>query len=143
LNTSALSFRIKATGADLKLTVRVDDCVIYQEIVPVESQEIRHEFDDDTESEHVLSFELSGKLPEHTMLDAQGNIISDAVIAISDVAFDDVALGHMFTEVTRYHHDHNGTTEPLIDPFYGIMGCNGRVEMRFSTPIYLWLLENM
>jgi hypothetical protein len=49
----------------------------------------------------------------------------------------------MVTEVAAYHHDTNGSTAPVTDSFYGTMGCNGRVEMRFTTPIYLWLLENM
>jgi hypothetical protein len=121
----------------------MDDHVIYQGSVPVDSQQIRHEFDDNTESEHVVTFEMSGKVPEHTAQDADGNIISDNVVTISDVAFDDITLGHLFTEISNYHHDHNGTTESVIQPFYGVMGCNGRVEMRFRTPIYLWLLENM
>jgi hypothetical protein len=117
--------------------------VIYNGITSVGTQEIRYEFDDAEESEHVLTFEMSGKKPGHTTLDAEGNIINDAVLNISDIAFDDIGLGHMFTEVTKYHHDHNGTTESITQPFYGVMGCNGRAEMRFSTPIYLWLLENM
>jgi hypothetical protein len=121
----------------------LDDLVIYQGVAPIDYQEVRHEFDDSTECEHVLSLELSGKLSEHTTLDVDGAIISDAVITISDIAFDDIALGHMFTQVTQYHHDHNGTTESVTEPFYGVMGCNGRAEMRFTTPIYLWLLENM
>jgi hypothetical protein len=49
----------------------------------------------------------------------------------------------MVTEVAAYHHDTNGSTGAVTDSFYGTMGCNGRVEMRFRTPIYLWLLENM
>jgi hypothetical protein len=143
LNNSVLSFRVVSAATDLTLTVRLDDLVIYQGVAPIDYQEVRHEFDDSTECEHVLSLELSGKLSEHTTLDVDGAIISDAVITISDIAFDDIALGHMFTQVTQYHHDHNGTTESVTEPFYGVMGCNGRAEMRFTTPIYLWLLENM
>lgn len=125
------------------LAVCLDHDVIYSGIPSVGTQEIRYPFDDSKESEHVLTFEMSGKLPGHTILDAAGNIIDDAVLTISSIAFDDIALGHMFTEVTKYHHDHNGTTESVTEPFYGVMGCNGRAEMRFRTPIYLWLLENM
>ena len=143
MNASVLSFRVVSAATDLTLTVRLDDLVIYQGVAPIDYQEVRHEFDDSTECEHVLSFELSGKSSEHTKLDADGTIISDAVITISEIAFDDIALGHMFTQVTQYHHDHNGTTDPVAEPFYGVLGCNGRAEMRFSTPIYLWLLENM
>jgi hypothetical protein len=143
MSTCALSFSVAATGENLMLTVCLDHDVIYSGIPTVDTQEIRYEFDDSTESEHVLTFEMSGKLPEDTTLDADGNIIDDAVLTISSITFDDIQLGHMVTEVSTYHHDTNGTTAPVTDSFYGIMGCNGRVELRFSTPIYLWLLENM
>ena len=37
----------------------------------------------------------------------------------------------------------NGTQPEIADNFFGIAGCNGTISFRFSTPIYLWLLENM
>jgi hypothetical protein len=104
---------------------------------------ISHEFDDADDQSHMLTFEMRGKLPEHTTLANNGEILNDRVIEISDVAFDDIVLGHVFTEQCQYHHNNNDTTDPIVDTFHTIMGCNGRVEMRFTTPIYLWLLENM
>lgn len=138
-----LSFDVAATGPDLRLIVRLNNSVIYEACPVVESAAVVYEFDDAEERDHVLSFEMQGKLPEHTKINEAGEILEDRSITITDIAFDDIQLGHMFTEVSHYHHDTNGTTGSVIDPFYGIMGCNGRVEMRFSTPIYLWLLENM
>jgi hypothetical protein len=134
---------VSTTGQDLTTTVLLDDRVIYQATGLLDGEQVRHEFDDSSDSEHVLVFELSGKLPQHTQLDSQGNIVSDALVTISDLAFNDIELGHTFTAVTRYHHDHNGTGACVTEPFYGVMGCNGRAEMRFTTPIYLWLLENI
>jgi len=49
----------------------------------------------------------------------------------------------MFTELATYTHDFNGTKELTQEKFYGVMGCNGTVSLKFATPIYLWLLENM
>jgi len=46
-------------------------------------------------------------------------------------------------KLAQYQHDFNGTGNPTIDKFYGEMGCNGTVSLKFTTPIYLWLLENM
>lgn len=138
-----LSFCVAATGPDLRLVARLDDVVVYDGYPELDSVIVEHEFNDDQEQEHTLVFELQNKLPEHTEINAAGEIIKDRCITIADVAFDGIALGHMFTEVASYHHDHNGTTDPVTEPFYGVMGCNGRAEMTFSTPIYLWLLENM
>jgi hypothetical protein len=104
---------------------------------------ITHQFDDSQDQDHTLVLEMQGKLPEHTQVSSTGEIVKDRYITVSDFAFDDIPLGHMLTEVARYQHDTNGTTDTVNEPFYGVMGCNGRVELRFSTPIYLWLLENM
>jgi hypothetical protein len=127
----------------LRLQVILDDHIIWDDYPQIEIQTITHDFEDARDGEHVLELKMQGKRPEHTCIDPAGNIIQDRYINISNFAFDEIQLGHMFTEVTRYYHDHNGTTEPIEDRFFGTMGCNGRVELRFSTPIYLWLLENM
>jgi hypothetical protein len=108
-----------------------------------EPQEFRHEFPDLDDEEHCFEIELSGKTPDHTKINDQGDIVQDVVAEISDVALDDIQLGHMFLEKTQYYHDHNGTTDPVQDQFFGSMGCNGRVKLRFTSPVYLWLLENM
>ena len=143
MNTSVLSFVVQSTGPDLHLTVRLDDSVIYDRSPGDGPEKISHSFDDSVETEHLLCFEMSGKLPEHTTVSESGEILHDRVIKITDTAFDDIRLGHIFVEIARYHHDRNGTSGPMVEGFYGDMGCNGRVEMKFSTPIYLWLLESM
>jgi hypothetical protein len=45
--------------------------------------------------------------------------------------------------VAKYQHDFNGTGKLTTQNFYGELGCNGTVSLKFSTPIYIWLLENM
>jgi hypothetical protein len=37
----------------------------------------------------------------------------------------------------------NGTSEVTEDKFYSELGCNGTVSLKFTTPMYLWLLEHM
>ena len=143
VTTARLSFDASATGSDLRLQVRLDGQIIWDGQPGPEIQTITHDFDDSTEQEHVLALHMSGKRPDHTVLDPTGSILQDRCIKIENFSFDGIALGHMFTEVTEYHHDHNGTTDFVTDRFYDTMGCNGRVELRFSTPVYLWLLENM
>lgn len=142
-NTARLAFDVSGAGADLRFTVILDGVTILDCYPGFETRSISHDFDDTEEKEHVLEFHMSGKLPDHTMIDDTGNILQDRCIQIANFSLDEIELGHLFTEITQYYHDHNGTTDPITDKFYGIMGCNGRVEMRFSTPIYLWLLENM
>jgi hypothetical protein len=141
--TLRLSFDVSATGPDLRLIVSLDQVVVWDGYPGSDPVMVEHLFDDNVEGDHVLTFDMRGKRPEHTKIDSAGMIIQDRCISITNIAFDDIRLGHTVTSVSHYHHNNNDTTEPVSETFYDVMGCNGRVEMRFSTPIYLWLLENM
>ena len=97
----------------------------------------------DHEAEHTLSFVLKNKTAEHTIVDDSGNIVKDACLIIEDLAFNEIQLGHLLIEQAVYVHDFNGTQSKIEDKFFGTMGCNGTVSLKFTTPIYLWLLEHM
>ena len=97
---------------------------------------------DDTEGEHELKFVLKNKTNEHTRVDEHGNILNDAMLSVANVAFDNVKLGHVLVEQAVYHHDTNGSQSLSEHKFYGNMGCNGHVSLKFTTPVYIWLLEH-
>ncbi len=136
--------KVRATGPDLTFVVRFNGEEIHRATnVSQESQEISHEFDDSIDAQHQVEFELLGKQKHHTKIDTNGDITQDRLIEISDVSIDDIELGYLFSQNTEYHHDYNGTGKPIADRFYDSMGCNGVARFRFSSPVYLWLLENM
>jgi len=144
VQNSSISFQARATGPDLTLIVRFDGTEVGRITdLTTEYREIRHEFDDTVDGDHVLEIEMQGKTQDHTQVNAQGEILEDRVIEIQDVKLDDIELGYVFTRAAEYYHDHNGTGDPVTDQFFGVMGCNGRVKFQFSSPLYLWLLENM
>ena len=97
----------------------------------------------DNDGEHELRFILKNKTAEHTKIDNAGNIVTDSTLTITDLSFDEIRLGHMVTELAVYTHNYNDTGGIVYDKFYGEMGCNGTVSLRFATPVYLWLLEHM
>lgn len=97
----------------------------------------------DKDSEHTLQFVMKGKTLEHTVVDSAGNIMHDARLLINDLKFDHIALGHTLTELADYTHDYNGTGPTTHSKFYGEIGCNGTIELKFTTPLYLWLLEHL
>ena len=97
----------------------------------------------DDDGEHELRFVLKNKTSEHTQVDGAGNIVSDARLIVTDLEFEEIALGHILTKQAVYTHNFNGTQKEIQDKFYGEMGCNGIVSLKFTTPIYLWLLEHM
>ena len=106
-------------------------------------QQIAVEIADDDDGEHELRFVLKNKTSDHTQVDSDGNIVADATLTVTDLAFDEIQLGHMFTEQAVYTHDFNGTQKEIQDTFHSVIGCNGTVSLKFTTPIYLWLLEHM
>ena len=140
---STLSFKAVATGDDLRLTARLNGRVFFDQTLTQDTISIDTEFLDVAGETYRLEIEMSGKQPQHTVIDANGNIVEDRMIEISDFAIDNIALAQLFTENTQYHHDFNGSQAPVVDSFFGAMGCNGVLKFKFTTPAYLWLLENM
>jgi hypothetical protein len=97
----------------------------------------------DDEATHQLQFVMTGKTADHTKIDEQGNITSDTLLKISNILVDDIILDQLLNNMIEYTHDFNGTKNTTTDKFYGTMGCNGTATFEFTTPFYLWLLENM
>lgn len=129
-------------SAPLGLEIWLDDQKLLDQNVVSQDILFVHELSD-ADAEHELRFVMKNKSTEHTKIDKAGNIVKDACLSVSDLRFDEIDLGHMLTEQAVYTHNFNGTGEQIQDTFFGIMGCNGVVSLRFSTPIYLWLLENL
>jgi len=156
MNTIKLEFDVGTTDAECKLGVRVklNDNVIYDNIHVTTTDHITHDIDDQ-DAEHELTIELYGKLPEHTAIDSAGNIVKDAMITVENFQIDDIDISSIIncypndlyndfpTHIIKYCHDFNGTQPAVLDTFHGMMGCNGTVSLKFTTPVYLWLLENM
>jgi len=144
MSTVKITFQVSPTDPDMSLGFEawVDSTLIYSLDKVTKTVDVDHALSDD-EAEHTLKFVLKGKTAEHTKVSGAGEIVQDSLVTISDIAFDDIKLGHMFNDLAVYHHDFNGSQPLIEDKFYGQMGCNGTVELKFTTPVYLWLLENM
>ena len=142
--TLQISCSINTTDplAQLGLEIRLDNQVVFDLEHVTKLVEFKHSISD-VDADRCLEFILKNKTTEHTKIDEQGNIISDACLTISNLEFDEIELKQIFVDKAIYTHDFNGTQPEIQDKFYGAMGCNGTVSLKFSTPIYLWLLENM
>ena len=146
MTTETITFacQVQPTNSAVALGLRVvlDQATIFETAHVTETVQIKHEISD-ADGEHELTFELFGKLPEHTKITETGEIVSDALIEIGNITLDEIDLDQIFQLLTVYHHDFNGSQTPADHKFYRHMGCNGIVTLKFTTPIYLWLLENM
>ena len=128
--------------APLGMEIWLDDHKFFDQDHIDSTHQIKHTISDD-DGDHELRFVLKNKLPEHTQVDAEGNIISDSTVSISDIKFDGINCDYLISTLAEYQHDFNGTGPTTTQQFYGELGCNGTVTLKFSTPIYIWLLENM
>lgn len=124
------------------MEVWLDNQKLFDQFIGTGSHHVAFEFEED-ESDHSLKFIMKNKNLDHTVLSPDGEIESDAIIGISDIMFDAINIDQIFSEQATYTHNHNGTSKEIQTKFYGIMGCNGIVELNFTTPFYIWLLEHM
>jgi hypothetical protein len=146
MEQSKFSFELTPTNPAVGLGFEVwinNDCVFVNESVTESTTVLCDLPSDSVESDHWLKFILKNKLSEHTQISDNGEILHDSCLEISKMAFDDIELGFDILQNFTYSHNCNGTTELKEHQFFGTMGCNGSAELKFSTPIYLWLLENM
>lgn len=126
--------------SDLEFTVWLDGKAVHD--LGPDSEHVKIELND-SEADHEIVLELVGKRDAHTRLDEQGKIVEDAVITVSNFAIDSIDVTDVFFTQSAYRHNFNGHGDTVVEKFYGVMGCNGTVSFKFSTPIYLWILENI
>lgn len=139
---SSFSFKTRANGTGLQLSVLCDATKITDLLVTTDWQTCSFEFDD-TAGSRQIQIHMTGKLPEHTILDDDGNIIEDLLCEITDVELDGVSMGHMFTQHACYAHNYNNTGDAVAQQFFGSMGCNGTLSLNFTSPVYQWMLEHI
>jgi hypothetical protein len=143
-NITTISGSIDSSDKKIPLGTEVwidNTCVVNVEHVD-RIVHFSHEMSDN-DGEHELRIVMKHKTADHTEVNETGEIVQDVMLIISDVKFDEIELGQIFLEKTTYAHDFNGSQALIEDKFFGDMGCNGTVSLKFITPTYLWLLENM
>ena len=144
METVAIQFNFTSNDVKSGLSVEIYfNNKILQTVNAVESKQKIAFNVDCAPGEHVLKFVLKNKTSVHTVLDDNGKIVTDACVGIENFQIDHVALEHAFFTQCRYHHDYNGSQEPIEDNFYGTMGCNGTVVLKFTSPVYRWLVETL
>lgn len=119
--------------------VLIDDTVIFDAQVSSESY-IIHNGNFENEGDHKLIIKLKNKKPEHTEVDADGNIIKDSLLEIKQVIMEDIEIHNSFSlDQNKFYYEHSGEQHQL----YNTLGVNGQAVINFSTPFYVWLLETI
>lgn len=93
------------------------------------------------EKQYKLNFTLHDKSKYDTVVE-DGKIIKDTVVKIKQIELDDVDITPMLSiNKDTFYYIHNGSSQK--DIFFDTMGVNGTSTIEFTTPFYVWLLENL
>jgi len=95
--------------------------------------------------DHQLTFTLYDKNKYDTVI-KDGVIEKDTLIKISNIELEEIDLMSILSlkkDLFYYEHNNNGSTELERYTLYDTLGCNGTATINFSTPCYVWLLENL
>ena len=104
------------------------------------------------ESEYNLIIERSGKGKTQTVLDSKGEIIKDQLLHIKGIEIDEIDIGALVYEgvyTPKYPEpwatQQRESGQDLKDSFKNVtqMGFNGEWKLKFASPFYMWLLENL
>ena len=91
------------------------------------------------DQEHVLEIRLENKTSRDTITE-NGEIIKDTLLNIDSIAIDDIELGDLKWSMSEFVGD--DPARPILQRCVNL-GWNGSYRLKFTSPFYLWLLENM
>ena len=112
--------------------------------------EFEHEFTEGEESELIIK--RSGKDKGQSVVNDKGDILKDQLLHIKSMEIDEIDLGALVYEgVYTPEYPEPWATQQresgakLQESFKNVtaMGHNGTWQFKFTSPFYMWLLENL
>ena len=157
-NTEKLKFKLElwATHWDKLPVAEIlinDESHYRSEIEGTEDKPTVIEFEHTLEEgkEYTLKIIRSGKDVKQTVVEA-GNIAKDQLLHIKSIEIDEIDIGALvyegvytptYPEPWATQQRQAGNELPVSFKNVTNMGHNGVWELRFSSPFYMWLLENL
>ena len=116
------------------------------------SQFIEFEAELDEGKEYSLVIKRSNKTDPQTVVNDKGDIIHDQLLHIANIEIDDIDIGSLIYEgvygpeypepwATQQRQEGHSLPETVKNS--PIMGHNGIWKFSFTSPFYMWLLENL
>jgi hypothetical protein len=121
---------------DLQVIVELDNNVLFEDRL-TQKIEFEHMFEDsESITEHVLKISLSGLVDSHRVyLDNVGDLAP--MMRIEGIWIEQLSMRLVFEDHGQCFYDN--TTDPQIPSEF--VGQNGTQVLKFSTPIYPWLMS--
>ena len=116
------------------------------------SQLIEFEHECEEGKDHELTIKRSGKDKGQSVVNDKGDILKDQLLHIKNIEIDEIDLGALvyvgvytpeYPEPWATQQKEAGTE--LKESFKNVttMGHNGTWRFKFTSPFYMWLLENL
>ena len=158
-NQEKLHFKIGLSRSSTKKQPKFKIYVNNTELVCAELTSDAHtieyfEFDAAVdEGDCHLAVEFLNKSVHDTVLDATGNIIEDLLLNIESIEIDEIDLGFLLWTTSNYYPEYPkshqikmqdlGNTLPESVKNCVNLGWNGKWMLSFTSPFYIWLLDNI
>ncbi len=125
-----------------------------KEITASVEEPIIIEFEDTLEEgkNYDLVINRSGKTDGQTVVNEKGDILKDQILHINKIEIDEIDIGNLVFEGTYtpeypkpwYEQEIKAGRTP-VESYKNVtaMGHNGDWKWTFSSPFYMWLLENL
>ena len=149
-NVEKLNFKIGLSGTywdkKPKYSVAIDDSVQKTGVVDCASEEVFFvEFAADiTEAQHSLKIRLENKDNSDVQKDdynsTEFTIIYDMLLNIVSIEIDEIDISNLLHSHSTFTGDE--ANRPVLKNCVNL-GWNGTWEIAFTSPFYLWLLENI
>jgi hypothetical protein len=148
MNEEKLSFVVALSGTFWdrrpQFSIWLDDhLIVASEIASLAQQEIKFERTID-EGAHTLKIRLENKNNSDTVLE-NSEVIKDMLLNIDDIMIDDISLGNLLWSaeyILDHPHEYKGQTVTKLDNCVNL-GWNGTYILKFTSPFYIWLLEQL
>ena len=143
-----LSFQISLTGTFWdrrpQFSVWLNDHVVIQSEIASSAEQIVSFDRRINEGPHELKIRLENKTNADTVIE-NGEVVKDMLLNIDDITVDDISLGNLLWSA-EYILDkpqiYKGQTIDHLDGCVNL-GWNGTYILKFSSPLYIWLLEKL
>ena len=104
------------------------------------------------EKEYDLIIKRTGKTKGQTVVNDKGDIIQDQLLKIKNITIDEIDIGGLVYEGVYtpeypepWASQQRAAGHELEKSFNKVtfMGHNGEWKLKFASPFYMWLLENL
>jgi hypothetical protein len=131
-----------------------NNSIIKKQITGIEEKPdlIEFEYELEENKDYDLIIKRSGKDKNQTVINDKGDILKDQLLNIKSIEIDEIDIASLVYEgeYTPEYPEPWATQQresgnDLKDSFKNVtkMGFNGTWKIRFASPFYMWLLENL